>query len=204
MSKTDADRPRGVLTPADREFLRGEREGTEGSRYNIRRRIRQRIADAILDFSLLFDGLPKRDVEQLIDPEDGNGDELRDALCDVNAFLWHATTTYEDENRGFRPGYENLVEVGIEKAIRESTDNEARVTLEVEEIEPPPAPEYLYERLDDGKYGDLTDRERQWLVMRLVKYGGLSGEDVRAMFEQSADAEMVARLRNDLEEADQS
>ncbi|MFB6189059.1 MAG: hypothetical protein ABEI57_04175 [Halapricum sp.] len=58
----DSDRPRGILSPADRAFLLGETEMThEQSRRNAAARIRKRIHNAILDFTLLVHTLPAKD-----------------------------------------------------------------------------------------------------------------------------------------------
>lgn len=54
MTREDADRPRGFLTPKDREFLRGEQEELQQATVTQKRhRIRERIRNAILDFPLL-------------------------------------------------------------------------------------------------------------------------------------------------------
>jgi hypothetical protein len=79
----DADRGRGVLTPADRRFLGGDVAlGSEQSRYDARYRIRQRTRNALLDFPILFEQLADRDREQVFDAEH---DELADAVADAVA-----------------------------------------------------------------------------------------------------------------------
>lgn len=63
-----ARRERGVLTEADREFLRGDREYQSLSNERAaRQRIRQRVRDAIQDFGLLFNYLEPRDRNQILD-----------------------------------------------------------------------------------------------------------------------------------------
>jgi len=70
MSEPD-DRKRGILSPEDREFLRGEREHiSQGAKYNTRRRIRQRVKNGILDFVLLFRELPETDRVKIVDEFD--------------------------------------------------------------------------------------------------------------------------------------
>ncbi|WP_256686791.1 hypothetical protein [Halococcus qingdaonensis] len=67
----DADRPRGVLSPADRAFLRGETEMThDQSRRNAEARIRERIVNAIEDFTLLVHTLKPKDREGVFDTVD--------------------------------------------------------------------------------------------------------------------------------------
>lgn len=71
----DADRPRGILSPADRDLLLGEAEmDHDQSRRNAEARIRQRIVDSIKDFDLLVHALKQKDRRQIFtksvdDPE---------------------------------------------------------------------------------------------------------------------------------------
>lgn len=71
-------RGRGILTPEDRAYLRGETEYEhQQSEINTRKRIRSRLRNAILDFTLLFEHLDDSDrqqvFEQLKKEEFGNG-----------------------------------------------------------------------------------------------------------------------------------
>lgn len=64
----DADRPRGILSPADREFLLGETEmNHEQSRRNAEARIRERVTNAVLDFYLLVHHLKEKDRRQIFE-----------------------------------------------------------------------------------------------------------------------------------------
>ncbi|WP_227773199.1 hypothetical protein [Haladaptatus pallidirubidus] len=64
MSKTD--RGREVLSPADRAYLLGEAEMEhDQSKRNVEARIRQRVTDGILDFSILVHHLKKKDRRQI-------------------------------------------------------------------------------------------------------------------------------------------
>lgn len=59
-----ADRERGILTPSDREFLLERKtDYTEHSKKQKRNRIRRRVRNAILDFTILFEHLEDRDCE---------------------------------------------------------------------------------------------------------------------------------------------
>ncbi|ELY99459.1 hypothetical protein [Natrialba asiatica] len=64
----DLDRDRGILTPADRDFLRGEKEySSEQSERDARYRIRQRLMDSILDFNILVNNMDEKDREQIFE-----------------------------------------------------------------------------------------------------------------------------------------
>lgn len=75
-------RERGVLSPADREYLRGDKsELSEGSEYNTKRRIRNRVRNSLLDFTLLFEHLDESEREKIF------GSNVR-ATMDVDEDLW--------------------------------------------------------------------------------------------------------------------
>ncbi|WP_435360282.1 hypothetical protein [Haloarchaeobius sp. DFWS5] len=64
----DADRPRGVLSKADREYLLGLSEMThEQSKRNAEARIRKRVTHGILDFYLLIRNLDREDRRQIFE-----------------------------------------------------------------------------------------------------------------------------------------
>lgn len=88
-----SERDRGVLSPADRAYLRGETDlGSVQSERNTRARIRDRIHHAVLDFELLVEHLPERDRELVFGKRFGEGDgtEAFDALVSAVAFLYRA------------------------------------------------------------------------------------------------------------------
>lgn len=68
----DEERQRGILSPADREFLltSGENMSSEQARRNARRRIRERIRHGIIDFDLITRLLLEEDRDQLFEEED--------------------------------------------------------------------------------------------------------------------------------------
>ena len=121
------DRDRGVLTPADREFLTGERELSDQSAYNARVRIRNRVRNALLDFEILFNELSERDRERIFGPmqkdlpryelPDGTPIKSRNgisppiswAMVDAVAFLYEATI---ESYMSFK----NLIEAGVWQA----------------------------------------------------------------------------------------
>jgi hypothetical protein len=68
MSENEAERDRGILTPTDREFLRGEKKYPDKQTTAHRRAdIRQRLHNSILDISLILDELPEDDLRKAIE-----------------------------------------------------------------------------------------------------------------------------------------
>lgn len=64
----DIDRPRGMLSKADREYLLGEAEMThEQSKRNAEARIRNRVHETIVDFNLLVHSLTEKDRRQVFE-----------------------------------------------------------------------------------------------------------------------------------------
>lgn len=68
-------RGRGILTEADRAYLRGAtRYASEQSERNARARIRDRLFDAVLDVELLVESLPERDRRLVFEKRFGDLD----------------------------------------------------------------------------------------------------------------------------------
>lgn len=90
----DHDRPRGILSPADREYLvasDGEREEnySRSARTQRERAIRERAANAFMDFSLLSAHLDASDRAQIFEESEL---DIRRGIHGMLAFLYqHAT-----------------------------------------------------------------------------------------------------------------
>jgi len=123
---SDDDRGRGILSPADRAFLRGETElSSMQSERNARARIRDRIYDAVFDFELLVECLSDHDRELVFGKrfEAVDGTEAFDALVSAVAFLYQATGDTDLE-------FETVLAEGINVAeVR--ADRAATVDLEL-------------------------------------------------------------------------
>lgn len=62
----DINRPLGILTKTDRQYLLGEKEyQSQSAELNKRRDIRRRIKNGIYDFALINRNLPERDRDKL-------------------------------------------------------------------------------------------------------------------------------------------
>ncbi len=88
------ERKRGILSRADREYLRGETSlGSTQSERNTRARIRDRIYNSILDFELLVECLSEHDRKLIFEKrfENMDGTEAFDSLVSAVSFLYRAT-----------------------------------------------------------------------------------------------------------------
>lgn len=120
------ERSRGVLSPADRAYLRGETDlQSVQSERNTRARIRDRVYQSILDFELLVEELPAHDRELVFKKqfEKMDGSEAFDALVSAVAFLYRAV---EDTDLEF----ETVLNEGINVAEAKN-DRAATVDLDL-------------------------------------------------------------------------
>lgn len=158
----DADRPRGVLTPADRRFLRGDVTlGSEQSRYDAHYRIRNRVRNAVLDHSLLFEHLPERDRQQVFDPED---DRLAEAVVDAVAFCYLGAASLDASP-------ERLVAEGVRRGERRRRGPDApalEVDVSVRAADEEHI-EHIAECLDAGAVHDLDEPDLRTLARLLAE-----------------------------------
>lgn len=147
------DRPRGILSPADRAFLLGEADlDTEQSIYDTRYRIRQRVRHAILDFTLLFEHLADRDRDQVFDSTADDRDAFTEAIINALAFFYLGT-------EGHDPPRENLLAESVRRAERRSMHGDpaiitAHVTVEHAGRDRLSA---VLDRIEAGDFHELTD-----------------------------------------------
>lgn len=121
----DGERDRGILSPADREYLRGETTfESDQSERNTRARIRRRIEAAVRDTDLLVDHLEDRDRELVFEKHVGDGPDGVRALIAAVAFLYRGI-----EDAGL--SVETVLEEGISRAEAER-DRAATVEFDVD------------------------------------------------------------------------
>lgn len=119
------DRPRGILSAADRAYLRGETElASEQSERNTRARVRDRVYDGVLDFELLVERLSERDRKLIFEKRFGemDGTAAFDALVSAVAFLYRGI---EDTDLAFETVLSeaiNVAEAGEERAATVDLD----------------------------------------------------------------------------------
>lgn len=113
------DRPRGILTPADRELLRGDVEYRHKQQYTDRRRqIRERIANGLLDFSFIQYLLQDRDRKRIFqDPTGEAGVEKAEFHQSIRAMLYWVYFGLKEQNYDFK----RLLSEAIEQAEKDYT-----------------------------------------------------------------------------------
>lgn len=116
----DYSRPRGILTPRDRELLRGEIEYEHRQQYSNRYKdIRARIANGLLDFSLIRYALRDRDRKRIFrDPAGESGADSVSLTDSLRAMLSWTYLGLREQNYDF--------ETILVKAIEEAEADFAR------------------------------------------------------------------------------
>jgi len=192
------DRGRGVLTPSDREYLLGRKtDYTDHSEKQKRNRIRRRVRNAILDFSILFEHLEDRDRETVFDPDDEDRDAYTRGITDMLAFLHLGTM-------GYHTPFKDMLAQGVNAAEQELTDSEYRMVTVDFNVEPVGQIDVdaVVDKLDAGEFTELTDEELRAFVRLLGESDDFEATAVRddmkaqmAEFAERVDAAVDRRER---------
>jgi hypothetical protein len=122
----DPDRPRGVLSPADREFLLGLSEMShDQSRRNAEARIRERVTNGILDFYLLVRHLKRKDRRQIFD-KNLDDTAFRYGLVGMVTFCYMGC---KEQGMEFEPGLEPAIRRAEEVYAAEGFDSTVDVDV---------------------------------------------------------------------------
>lgn len=191
-------RPRGILSPADRQFLRGEKELSDSAERNARQRIRERVHASLADFELLWTFLSERDLQLLFDPD--SEEERRNlrswshyAIAFIRLGLW----TNQD------PHPDRIADALEQAAFAADQLADAEVDLETE-----PAPEgdlllatmqdkndriaELGDRIAEEDLGQSSEEELREEARREGSY--LYQLFQRGMMDSSVDSEALATI----------
>jgi hypothetical protein len=148
----DEERPRGILSPADRAYLRGETTfESDQSERNARARIRERVLAALGDFDLLADALSERDRELVFGKHVGGDPEAVRSLIATLAVCYRGS---EDADLDFGA----LLEEGVSRA---EADRDAAAGVDFEVRREPLDADRLTRKL--RRTGSLTLSELSYL-----------------------------------------
>jgi len=118
------NRERGILSRADRAYLRGEKEfASVQSERNARARIRDRVHASLYDFELLVNGLAEKDRNLVFEDRlDREGTAAFDALVSAMAFLYRGVEDTDLEFETVLSEGVNLAEASEERAATVDLD----------------------------------------------------------------------------------
>lgn len=206
------DRGRGILTPKQREFITSSDEERDAysrqERYRLRRDIRENLRNAMLDLSLLFQGIDEEDLaesfatetKQVDAPEDDDREtydritkpSARAGLPGAIALFARAenldaggTSRYPvvpsvDTQPAFAD-FTRSIEKGLEKYIaqQDQLQSDVSVTIDVTGAEPI---EELKERLESG------EEPLDFGVLAALESAGVGGDEIQRLSAQAREA----------------
>lgn len=172
---TNKDPRNSILTHTHRDFLTGDGSGYhEQTQRNHREAIKDRVHNAILDFSLLLEHWPEEDREEVF--QETTTGELRDGLASFIALMYL-------ENR-FESGMQTLLFRGISKAEAEMADSDQNQVVKVDfAVEHLTSAEFeqAIEKFRRGRLSDMTDGETRAIVNMLRESRTVTAKDLEAM-----------------------
>lgn len=197
----DPDRPTGLLTTSRRNYLLGDSEikpQTQRER-NARAAIRERLENALLDFSLLMRDLDDRDIERalrLSETQEVPDEELSpsavratrtvhfeeraEGVIDLLALIYYVTADDEGETPS-QYGFDRLLRRGIRRARARQYGGDAPpvdISFEVQEL-PESAIEEVLAKIEAGAYDDLTEGEARIAVKMIMESEETSADHAR-------------------------
>jgi len=162
------DRPRGILSPTDRDYLSGLKEYAQPQTdANRRQDIRERVKNGLKDFVLLWMLLEREEREKIFDDL---GEEETDEVIEFMLAFAHLGLERDMARMEERVQRGVLAAENADKLSR-SSGRATNVDVSID-VEYDPDIEKLYERFEKGK--ELTDAE----VGILVRSGRLEGDDI--------------------------
>lgn len=180
----DPDRDRGVLTPSDREFLLGRKtDYTEHSKKQKRNRIRRRVRNAVLDFTILFEHLDDRDRETVFDPDDAERDAYTRGIVDMLAFLHLGTM-------GYSTPFKDMLAQGVSKGEQELAGSDYRMVNVHFNVDPVGRIDVdeVVEKLEEGRFDEITDGELRAFARLLAESEDFSPAPLREGMKGQMDA----------------
>jgi hypothetical protein len=195
---SNKDRPRGILSEADREFLQGKKDLSKSAERNARQRIRQRVKAGLADFELLWMCLSDRDLELIFHPEEnderhGIRSWSQHAIAFIRLGLWtnrdpHAERIADAiEQAAFAAGWATDAELELTKErLPEGDLLLAKIQHKNGKINE------LRKRVSEGDFGEATREDLQEELNREASMQYYLYE--QAMQDPAVDAEELASV----------
>jgi hypothetical protein len=167
------DRPRGILSPTDRDYLCGLKDYSHNqTELNRQQSIRERTIEGIHDFNVLWLLLDEPEREKIIDAFET--EEIDTSFSSMVSFMYLGLG--RDTER-----MEEIIEQGVYQAVNYDLSgrwsggaNEVSVNINIDRH---PDVDELYARFKKGQGDQLTPAE----IGTLVQAGKLDGEDLQAL-----------------------
>lgn len=183
----DDERKRGILSPADRRYLRSPDEYSRQATFERQNAIRQRVKDSLLDLTVLLESLPNHEFrkitggqfgalseDQVAELLDSEGEtEMVEALQNGIALLYLAAAERPENHY-------DIVEEGVRRGeTRRGPDKRTvEVTLDVDASRMDYVATQAQEKIERGI--DLTDAD----VRALLETGRVPADEVAEYLQQ--------------------
>jgi hypothetical protein len=168
------DRPRGILTKADRRYLENPEEYSNQGAYERRQAIRERLYESLYDFSLLVNELDEETRREVFA---GEGEDDREqpinVLHSVVALLYLGLTDTVEPDDWVNDAFRTMIARGVKRAYFERGYSVENVTVNFE-VKRGPALDELRER-------EKLDFDEVW---QLINSGSMSKEREAEMLTQ--------------------
>lgn len=167
------DRPRGILSPTDRDYLCGLKDYSHNqTELNRQQSIRERTIEGIRDFDILWLLLEESEREKVMDAL--GTEEVDASFASIISFFYLGLDRDLDR-------IENIIEQGIYRAENYNISGRwsggaSEVSVNID-IDHHPDADKLYMRLKRGEEDQLTPAE----IGTLVRAGKLDAEDLEAL-----------------------
>ena len=181
-----SERPPGLLTEDQREYLRADKserrdEYSRQKRYRRRKAIRRRVKNGLLDLTLVQQRLEEDEREKVFDElaaEGEGGSRGYNVLVAMTALAFEGTRR---RDLSMAPIAKAGAEAAVARDVKENLRVRARADIATEVVDPvehAPAPASAAEKLDDGaEIAELTTEE-QGAVLRYMDERGLTTGEV--------------------------
>ena len=191
----ESDRPRGVLSKTDREFLLGQKDYAHNqSRANRKQTIRERIEHSLYDFTLLWLVLPPRERERVITEMDDT-----DANASMEALITFVYLSLDQDVAELESRIERGVLAGASYDPDSKEDGQVTNVDVSIDIDHQPRVDELKTKLQEQADG-LTPEE----IGILARVGELEPEDLEALEESRTESVYSGGGGEGVEENDSS
>lgn len=175
------DRPRGILSQADREYLRNPDEYSKQAGYERRRAIIERVQEALHDMPLLVSELDEDSRAEAFEDEADGTPHTLSALSSAFALFYLGITDTVEPTELAKDAFEDITESGVRKAYLQRGVSVEEVEVEVSvtrgervddlrEKEELSYPE-VNQLLEAGELSDLTGEEQMALLNEALESG---------------------------------
>jgi len=170
-------RPRGILSEADRRYLRNPDEYSKQAGYERRQAIIDRTHEALHDFSLLVSELDEDSRHRAFEDRDlENKDHTINVLSSAFAFLYLGITDTVEPADLAKDAFESMVGQGIKKAYLQRGESVRNVTVDIEVETGPPIEQlreqdelHLFEIFQMIEAGELPADEATELMNEILQ-----------------------------------